>query len=1020
MALTNQTNDKNQKERYCSVLERLHENQGDIYFSEEDYYRAIHEYRSALQYIDDKDISAKNLIPYLKCSLKVGMSYEYRHTFENAYMVYCQIINKLIQLRWMEESDYGLDYTMRLTKDWRIKNTVLVDDSALKGWYSNDRNEELRRHFKPGLYEDLKDYSSFNPHFSFDSDKTISSLSRNLTPEKSNMLLQLTAFEDIKFIYQAILAKLFVIEKMESSGITQSSIDAAEAEFVTLYSTVNYNEKYILASDFFSKLASILYYKNGVVSAEKDENVHTTLYLFDIDVFALIDDYCYFINGNLNYSNIIEVKDNVRDFFTMIKTRYVNMICSNDTKNLQTFFKSVIYSIIIQNKKIIPQLTSGIIFDTQMYLKYLDEKQYVNIQKKWRDIKECYDRRDILVKSGCKLPCTACKYANRSIVILMKELFGYDENVEIKVLEMLRYASHQKLFESRPEILSQLAASSEQLADIMMSCACTGKNKNGSIVFNDRILPATIELLSNLISKTSADERDSIIKEYQEKNSSNISRLDLTILWYWSACRYYDIASMHHEAVHCVCRIVKVIESYLTVLAYYNKRYGIDNNIEDISPSLVILLELLFTQASRIVGRQHDNYNSVEIHEIKWLLHYEHFDDIDLTSLTQFPNLQSIFISIVNSKKIIFQLNKPSFMIASRDGKKEDKDKYLRRIYIWFKKNRHVRTFKSDVEMSYLKSQLNHSIFISILGGYDVKQECINKGFNIGLYYPSFYSYLRVVLNEKPNREKKKIIDYYFNEFLGIKEKTIQATFDLLDFLIYDSISCLCNIINILPPHNQLSTFSNSFIANVYEDLWEWSKYYNMMHDMYLYYRYFLNGDMSGMDKMLKFFPKNERERYRKTLFEYAVLLEKRGVLCKDNFGYRYSKLFMTLQHDIDDATMHHILIDYSAEMAIKYYRAARGINSEGQEYKNLINNMYTLDDDLRKDTCQSNFANERYLLNSGVINCKREDMQKLYSTSKLNKMEPYESSSIINNIEFSYPMLQERYSDSPYTNTEY
>ena len=36
---------------YGEVLERIHENLGDIYFSEEDYYRAVHEYRSALQYI---------------------------------------------------------------------------------------------------------------------------------------------------------------------------------------------------------------------------------------------------------------------------------------------------------------------------------------------------------------------------------------------------------------------------------------------------------------------------------------------------------------------------------------------------------------------------------------------------------------------------------------------------------------------------------------------------------------------------------------------------------------------------------------------------------------------------------------------------------------------------------------------------------------------------------------------------------------------------------------------------------
>ena len=60
---------------YKDVLERLHENQGDIFFSEEDYYRAIHEYRSALQYIPQikgKE-TARDVLSYLKCCLKIGM-----------------------------------------------------------------------------------------------------------------------------------------------------------------------------------------------------------------------------------------------------------------------------------------------------------------------------------------------------------------------------------------------------------------------------------------------------------------------------------------------------------------------------------------------------------------------------------------------------------------------------------------------------------------------------------------------------------------------------------------------------------------------------------------------------------------------------------------------------------------------------------------------------------------------------------------------------------------------------------
>lgn len=1017
MALTNQTKDKNQKERYCSVLERLHENQGDIYFSEEDYYRAIHEYRSALQYIDDKDISAKNLIPYLKCSLKVGMSYEYRHTFENAYMVYCQIINKLIQLRWMEEFDYGLDYTMRLTNDWRIKKTVLVDAGSLKGWYSNECNKKLRRHFKPGLYEDLKEYSSFNPHFSFDSDKTISSLSRNLTPEKSNMLLQLTAFEDIKFIYQAILAKLFVIEKMESSGITQSSIDAAESEFITLYSTVNYAEKYILASDFFSKLTSILYYKNGVVSAEKDENIYTTLYLFDIDILALVDDYCYYLKEKRDVSigNAINIKDEIRGFFNNLKTSEVT---SSAPVRLSLFYDGV-----SNGKKRDSKYT-------QRYLKYLEEKGIFDKSlKRWVDVMECYDRRETLKKYGCKLPCTACKYANRSIVILMKQLFGYDENAGIKVLRMLRHASHQKLFESRPEILSQLAASSEQLADIMLSCACTGMNKKGSIVFNDKILPATIKLLADLISETNTDKRDSILNEYQKDNSSKISRLDLTILWYWSASRYYDIASMHHEAVHCIWRITSVIEKNLSVLSYYNSDVS-GFILEEPTNNIVIgLLNKLFTQASRIVSRQYDNYNTVEIHQLKWLLHFEGTDDVDLSKLTQFSNLHSIYISIVNctllintlrineiEKTIINNKKRNIDKIEDKDIKmcrENEKNEYVKEIYMWITHYRHNRTFKSDVELNFLKAKLNYFIFDSILGISAVKNRIFktNSILEFGHWHTLFYNNLVLFLDKAATPLEKQIFNIHNNA---------QSRFDLLNFLIEDSLSCLFNAINTLPPHNQFSTFSNSFIADIYANLWEWSKYYELMYNAYFYYRHFLSGNTIAMDKMRKYTRPLKKYGYLKG--DFRILAEKmseKKIVCKDDFGYRYTMLNVNLRHDVDDASIHHIYINYSSEMAIKYYRAARGINSEGQEYKNLINTMYTLDDDLKNDTCQSNLADERYLLNSGVINNNRLVMQNIYKNSRTNKIKSFENNNESTTFD-SYAQLYERYSDSTFTNTEY
>ena len=829
--LAKQTKEKKQRERYCVVLERLHENQGDIYFSEEDYYRAIHEYRSALQYIDESKISPKNLIAYLKCSLKIGMSYEYRHTFENAYMVYCQIINKLVHLRWMEESNYGLDYTMRLTHDWRVKQTVLVDKKSLKNCFGKGKENDLRRHFKPGLIEDLQKETKFYPKFSFDSNKTISSLAKNFTPEKSDLFLQLTAFEDVKFIYQAIIAKLFVIEKMESSGITQSSIDAAEAEFITLYSTVNYGEKFILAADFFSKLASILYYKNAIVSAVPIDNILSALNIYDIDVMSLIDDYCYLDNKE-HHGNAIRIKDDIVQILSFINFNEMKNIKMDEVEK-NPFFKTLCDVIInkegIINSKLstccknVDSEQTRTLNNLKRYFSYLDKKEIVRNSLKWGKLIDCFERRIELTNKGLKLPCSACKYANRSLSILMEQLFDKDDKkYESRAVTLLLYSSHSKLHKLRPEIVSQLASSSEQMADIMMSCAYTPdirQDESNKVVVCDNIGLETIKLLCELTHPENIynQNREQIIKDFgevlevNEKNKRTFGKLNRALLYYWAACRYYDIASMHYEAVHCIWRISSVIEKYLSALSY-NTLSIPDYVLEGKTNNKIIeLLYHIFTQASRIVSRQYDNYNSVEIHELKWLFHFEHIDDIDLTQLTLFPNLQSIYLSIVrcnllinslrirNAEEIIKQsekLGKKNEIEKNKERKdvcEQEMNEYIAKMYLWLTRNRHNQTFKSDVEINYLKAIINHYIFDSIVGGVsDLRQKILKpktKPIDISLpaMHKKYYRNLKHLLDNTPTFFEKKLFDISNNA---------QSRLDLIDFLIEDSIVCLCTLVS--------------------------------------------------------------------------------------------------------------------------------------------------------------------------------------------------------------------------------
>lgn len=1001
---------------YEVVLERIHENLGDIYFAEEDYYRAIHEYRSALRYITINNITANNLLSYLKCGLKIGMAYEYRHTFENAYMIYCQIINKLVDMRWVNESELGLDYTMRLTHDWRVKQTLLLDSGSLQGWFSYLDNSDIRKQFHSGLWEDLhKENPTFKSSYSIDSDKTISSFAGNYTPEKSNLFLKLTVFEDVKYIYQAIIAKLFVIEKMESSGITQSSIDAAEAEFITLYCATNHKEKYLMAADFFIKLAGILYYKNNIVSSDPVDNVLSSLYVYDFNLLALLDDYCFMEHRKDRNNDAVKIKDNIRSFFAKLKTIDIPEAkkCLDLANNATS--KDEIINILKKDDD------DFCYDDISGYLGYLDNNGIGNIELFWSKMKECDERRRAMADTGHRLPCNACKYANRSLLILLNKMLEEDPyNLDVnesKIMPLLRHTSHKRIRFARPEHISLLASSSEQVADIMLSCACTNTCKDeDSPKFSDSIGNAALVLLQTLTGDTlTENDRADKMKEFSSNtsNGNNISRLDRSLLYYWVACRYYEISSMYHEATHCIMRMAKVVELYLDVVCekHLNKEEGIDavvkNAREDMN-TIVALLENLFKQASRMIGHQYDNSNMMEIREYKWIFHYEFSDEVDLTRLTQFPDLQPLFLSIISIKQDLFLIT---------DNSQEQAKLITETFHRLTPSLRHERTFKSTVEMNYFKAKTNHIIFIALLKGRDEMRDFRNKWYNgnrVG-YYQLFYDALRGYLKEDK-------LTYYETDLFKINGN-VQSKLDLLDFLVCDSSLCLYNIIKEMPPHNRISTFSDSFIADVYERLWEWSKYYEMLYNMYLFYRYYLESNENGMKDLLKKVPGKEVDTFEKlfeTMKTYARAMSEAQVLCEDNFGYRYSKLFMNLRHEMDDSTMHHIYTNYSAEMAIKHYRNARGINSEGTEYKNLIYGMFVLDDDLHNDTCQSNLADERYYLNSGIISKRRKKLQNIYDNTTVNLIKSYDSP--IKSTQTTDPIswLQNRYKDSIYLNSEY
>lgn len=172
------------------AIASLHHTLGDIYMLEEDYELAIYEYQEALSalYRQQKrkkefslssiEIEPSRMLFMVRLSLKLGLAYEKRKTYDTAYLTYAQLTEKIRKY------------------------------SICKATY----------------------------------DKAL-------------------LFDTIRITYLAPLAKLFVKEKMDLGGFTESDIKQAENDFKKII-RFSKDKEAILTIDFYTKLGDIMYYRN--------------------------------------------------------------------------------------------------------------------------------------------------------------------------------------------------------------------------------------------------------------------------------------------------------------------------------------------------------------------------------------------------------------------------------------------------------------------------------------------------------------------------------------------------------------------------------------------------------------------------------------------------------------------------------------------------------------------------------------------------------------------------------------
>ena len=1028
---------------YGDVISRIHISLANLYFMEENYSRALQEYRCAINYLDrvikpDSQESLSSIITRVRCMLKMGLTCEYSKNYETAYVIYCNLVDAVISVREVDERKFGLQLVDRWTHDWRIKQPMVVDPGVMQRKSNNPYGYLCTDRYYHQIYNLVWDdaynkKSKQNPHYegaeySLNFENLISGFSKNLSPEKSHIIAKLSLFEDVRLIYKAILAKLFIIEKMNMNGITLSNIEVAEAEFKYLHRTTNVKEKFFLSCDFLNELGKIVFYKNslnvlpGVSSKPGEESLRAALYWWNIDIYAYLDEFCFYqasIEGRDAF-DAVTAKEEIVRCINKLKVPVIKKV-NNGKPNISELLGIVRTTLDDKspNSRIIG------------YLNYISKRFTGQVSFSEDKLLECSIHRSHMRAKGWNLPCHACRYLHQSLDIMINSMFedfgslASKQSIAIsKSLYLLEVSFRKNIKYTRVNHLRLLASNIVSMGNIQYSCSDNGTSQESkmneksskamsNIVLANGINNTVLTLIRELLNNGRDDKKTDAIKELKSKLTTNIcilTKLDKALLYYVAAYRYYNIAQQYKDAGECLLKILRLIQEYVTLINF-NKKIDVDQTthisklldclelynkkrLDDHDGESYDLLEVIMIRLAKCVAFQYGFSSQAELNSYRWILHLSSNEDLDFRHLHTYTELKEALWQVLDTRIKIQNIRKYYYKISGNKAMERlvtaERRKEIEAAYGHFKPIGHIRsTFYDDVFSNYARFRLNKLIVKDIFGRDPMVKKDNSYEYEIQ-YMNVFITCLTDYLSKNETEDKLDSLIFYDSKYDNKEDHTMspkQKT-EIIEFLLEDSIVCLSEIVYSLPPYNHISSFSNSFIAEVYSQLWEYSKMYETLGMLYDYQLYKKDVEY---DKLFKKWGEDKIGKgLKKAMDDYCEKLNTNPKDLNNKYGSLRSQFFTRLRHSIDDRTMCHFISNYAAEMALKYYALAESSHSEGEAYKNYISRNYVLNDDLNNDTWFFNTTVERFRLHTNYIQHHRRRLAQVIRGSRFYRPKSY------------------------------
>lgn len=596
------------------AMASIHHILGDLYQEDEDYSQAIFEYQTGLQLLsgqlqgreyDNNPHWVSYMLFLVRNMLKLGLTYEKRKTLDSAYMAYSELVQHMVDYRFLNEKEFGLHYRIEDSGSKQDKDALLFFDAQ-------DGSKGAKAMF-PGLGE-----AEQKQGFAFQCDHLKTEFARLLTPLKNSVVTRMAFFDDVRMAYLPILAKLSVLEKMNMEGITQHNLDVAEAEFFFLHLATDDSEKVMAAADFYNKFGDILYYKNGLVN-QRPGNLFLSLYFWGYDLGALKDALCAPCLAQRGKKSEKEMNYHV---CRKQVEGWFDEQAGPEQKNITD--KAGLVSYMKQEtgrrmeKKYAEKVDWEKLFDDSF-------EERVSLKK----VTACVRHREKFARKGLRAPCYACKYYNQAMNMELERMMGWKWNAERRKLSKAVVVA-KLLLEERPLIRSMRETQHSIIGDTLKGLGCTFM---GCADKEETVEKEFLETFFKILRAFYQELPMFMPSVKPGAGKEGPGKLEKAMLLFWEASVFYEMTGDSRSAYELNRHLVETLENYLKVNP---------DKVGDITPFLPEIKTLIVDRGIMNLYAHYDHVHLVEIQRMKAISGREVYEDIGMGILPASPDIEEL------------------------------------------------------------------------------------------------------------------------------------------------------------------------------------------------------------------------------------------------------------------------------------------------------------------------------------------------------------------------------------------